>query len=1144
MGVWQIMGYITIAFIIGGLVIASIENNEEKEYRYRQINNLFFLIFIIVCNVIMNIAIWYVSEDKITAAIKSNGLFEKVQLESIWGMFLCFNNIMILGCFSLFKKFTKNNKNNKNNEDNKDKEKAQNPTYDFTEKKHIGYHKIDNRVYLLNDWKITKKIFNYLRVLSLITCLLNIGFILFSIYAYMNLYINETLVGKANLFTYFGDSFRISFYPVLGMLVFNEIYCYLDGNTFEKEIKAKGSSEIEKEKKDESLNYRSLYDKYKKIWGYNLLACNIIEKEQVKKSVIAEDLEKYGNEVKKIHSQLENRYELSPIFYQTLNDMFCGENILIEDVNNEEFAPILFSYLENSIINGKKILVLIEKSTYENYNERNNVKKWFSDWFEKLYKKSIRNIATFDEWKDQKEWNIVIGSQEDIIKSQEDFIRKIKEEQNDLKDLIVIVINEKTNEIAENIVSLSILSNILNAHFRLENQEDIEKSQYIIFSKGTSNLKDSIDSNLGIQTKICSNPNKEASNLYAMIWKTDVDAEYYTEIIDGTKNNMGVAATLSYLAWDEDFKEINFVDHMDLPYKSYQNNVERNKAYLKEWPINKNNLKGSYINKVENNIVPYLIKKDEDKLIFVEDSEYNIALALKKYDSLGTINTFVNVISSNYLLRDYFVDNIKYFYKVPLQSYTPKIEKDKYKVAAYLKEILINNSLDIYEDEVRRELKTILPNVENVQEELIEQFKSVYNIDLSTNYLKVSLKNIFNFKTNKFEEKKQYRLDKTINDCKFLKYFENFEIVDTGNKKLGVIMLDYLYQNFIPGQVHTFDGNSYKVENIDLYGKKINVIPIGEEEKKVYRNRDMVEINSIDHNSIIDSNSEDNGKFKIDIKILTSNYKVKTLGFYEFQNKISMKNSMYSYQDLENLGHDFSRNYENGRILSLSIASKEKNIEDKDNVALALTIVLKEIFRTLFPGNYKYMKIFTLIPNNQFPDLDLETEIGYDLYSVPEKLSHIILSKIKIASNYTVSNNNNDVKYIEENSDNKINIYFLEDTHKDIGILKTIIEKKADILSIIQDYLAWLNEKETPQNWNKDSLTPEEKREYLKFGDKEIENYIKIDKLTKFLSDLLGEKNSKTDARLRGLKYTDENKDEFDKEYEYLKMSVDKNKDI
>lgn len=929
---------------------------------------------------------------------------------------------------------------------------------------------------------------------------------------------------------------------VLFVLLVNEIAQYLDGELPE-EIKSKIVKEskekvieIEKEK-----TFLSLYSDYKKIWGRNILADyrpKIMKEDEDYSTVLDEKVikESSNKELEDIYLRLKKEYKITPQTLNILNDLLNREDIIIGNSNYENLAPILFSYLENSIIKGKKVLVLAENNLYNNFKSRNTLKEWFGGWFKKLYKKSLRNITDFSDWIKQNEWDILIATQNELIKYQEEFIKKIQEEQEDIKDIIILVINENSEQVAENILTLSVLTNILNTYFRIDKKKGESGAQYIILSNETSNLNESINKNLGISAKTISLSEKEAKNIYSIIWRTDSKNKYYTDIMDGIpKNNMGILNILSYLAWEQGYNKAEFIDQDELPYENYKAGVEIAKKLLKERPIVKEKIKGVYDSFAKYNFISSIIKKDKQNLLYIYDKNQNFPILLNKYSSLGEKEVFLNIVTPVYLLRDYFIDNIEYFRSSPIYGYTPKVESDRFKVASYLKEVLTNDKLEISEDDIRTELLTIQNKIGNIEEELVKLFEDIYSIDILKNdYLTVINKQIYSLENKRFEEKKFFKLNRAINENNYFQWFENYEVIDTGKTVYRLIPLEHIYQNYLPEQIHYFGGKAFKVDKIDRLNKRVNISPTENDRFTIYRNKDVIDLISVDKSESPVFSQKGSALYTIIKKVSKIDCDIKTLGYFEFLDDISMKNQSYSYRDLDDT-ELYKREYKKSKMLTISIEKKEGNITRCDKVAVTLTIILNEMFKSLFPGNSRYLKLFPMVSENFFDEgID---EIFKTGYKAPEVLSQILPAMVTVEKG-------NYIDILERIENNKLSIYLLEDSHKDMGLLQAVQDNFEKILELLQDYLNWLDEDNSPEKgWSKNKFSIDEKKSYLKYGLEELSEYISLEETRKFLNEILG-KNEYTSARKRFYStiINDETEDEFDKEYLYLKEKLKERK--
>ncbi|MGL4402349.1 MAG: hypothetical protein ACRCTS_01215 [Fusobacteriaceae bacterium] len=1143
-----------LVFMIFVCGLASI--NTKKEYRFKQADVIKGLIGIIGLNLLVEIyyqiSVWknIIFFMKLPSEIGTKML--SIMILSINFIFLILFFILKLSICKFIKKDTLEN---------------------YIPFISSPYEKKEEKAFIKEHWILMRETMGILRYFIYIT-------VFGTIYGLIeNMFRNEvspqtdnaTINGITEIVknlvhpTIFGN-YKVSLFVILTLIFITELYYYLDGNEYTAEEKEKELEKVEK-KEMERREYESLYRRFKDIWSENILADSLIqgkEREKEEKQKIPKAL-KDNKEASEVYSYLNKEYDLNSDYTYILKELFEKKDIIISDSNHEEFAPILFSYFEKSIIKGKKILILAENSIYNNDSKREELQNWYKGWFRKLYKKSIRNIVTFEEWKNQNEWDIVIATQNEIIKTQEDFIKKLQKEQNELKDIIIVVLNEKAEEIAENIQTLSILTNILNTHFRIELQKGDEGVQYVILSNSSEGLKASIDKNLKISTVEHHIQKSIPENNYNIIWREDSYKKYYTEIIEGVpKGEIGVSNTLSYLPWEMGIQDINFVENDELPYIVYEGNIKASKNQLRGMPINGAEIKSVYNEVIKNNSIPSLLRKKESNLIFVEDKNYNAPVALRKYGSLGEKNNFVNVISPNYLLRDYFIDNIEYFYISPIEGYTPKIENDKFKSVSYLKEILTNSSLKVSDEDIKIEIASYknaeisLQNqsIENTESELIELFKQVYNVDiLKEKYMSVETQNIYDDEIGKFVEKKFYSLSSIIKDSNYFKWFENFQIMSNKDFIYGVIPLDHVYQNYLPNQYHSFNGHSFNIKKIDLVNKKIDITPTSGTEKFQYRNKEAITIKKYrNENEFGEKKSRQNLSsskklgYDLDLTLQMADYSIETLGYYEFKGGINLNNEEYSYKSLENYGHQFKREYENGRVLSVKIFKKRGEIKEPDKVALTLSVILNELFKTLFPGNNRYIKIFTMVNEDILSkeNIIIGTNKGY---SVPDSLNHIIPAEIKIdrqefdsVNSDIFLDNMGEENIFESNKDKHIRLHFMEDSHKDVGVLQSIDDKQfIEMLKLVQEYLQWIDGDSTvKKGWNKNKFTQEEREQYLKYGFKNLPEYIDLNLLREFLNDILGEDNEITDARKKFYSKVIEGvtEDDFDKEYNFWRNKI------
>jgi hypothetical protein len=239
---------------------------------------------------------------------------------------------------------------------------------------------------------------------------------------------------------------------------------------------------------------------------------------------------------------------------------------------------------------------------------------------------------------------------------------------------------------------------------------------------------------------------------------------------------------------------------------------------------------------------------------------------------------------------------------------------------------------------------------------------------------------------------------------------------------------------------------------------------------------------------------------------------------------------------------EYRRDYFNGKLLAVKFASellsKPRGLSDK--IAYTLSLLLSEIFATQFPGNQKYIKIISLFDEDFLSEYNTSDSRRYRL-DFPEIHKHALLNRLEVNKNECFGDDK-----LEVNGDNSFTLVFVEDSHRDVGLIKAISDKIEDILWLLQDYLNWLFGENTPQkSWYKQSISRDMKLEFLKYGKESVEELLALSELRIFLNSIFDE-NELTLSKQRFYSQIthSENEDEFDREYKYLVSQIQKNSKI
>ena len=423
-------------------------------------------------------------------------------------------------------------------------------------------------------------------------------------------------------------------------------------------------------------------------------------------------------------------------------------------------------------------------------------------------------------------------------------------------------------------------------------------------------------------------------------------------------------------------------------------------------------------------------------LIIVNDEQYNTPSAARKFVQYASREVLMNIISPPYLLRGYFSDNFLYFIKnKPIESIaTGPSSSDSSKA-----------------DQILR-----LMTKQSVSKEVIENvlsYDTYHNLLVELNRLFVKIYDLNIFVENFLQRSGEcFSLDRSIFDK--IPWLQEYELVLSGehNVLLDTVIEDCLYQNFLKGQIIKIKAKSYHIDNIVPINKQI-ICSQREPENdiQVYRTDFSLKINTALAFKLIDPVIS-NG-----IKLEITNYEldcdVDINGYYKFMGKISPEESEYVQQY-------HTRYYKNANAIRVTF-----DCIDTSSTGLSFTVavLLNEIFPTLFPDKFQYIKVFSI--DNLPEQTDKVSKFVYDI--TPHLGKQADLSK-----------------------KGDIDVLVMIDCHIDIGVLDSLSENIDYIFEIIYDYLSW-------QQKNDSSLC----ENFLTYGsvDQKIPDILNLNELYLFL---------------------------------------------
>ena len=833
------------------------------------------------------------------------------------------------------------------------------------------------------------------------------------------------------------------YYPVAGVILIGELFFYLDGATkkeFSSSILGEGDNSYR------TVNYSLLRKYLRSLFGDKLLSENTGVNNALAYNVTNEEiLEKLANDpdqavvnfsiyfgnLNKSGFRLDHNYLFSSL------EMLKGKSILFNDPFYKDLIPYAFYPMNRALLGGKKVLVVLGRHGVED-----DIRQWVMDGIE-----AVTNIPFL--WRvdvldsDFKDTDIGIVTRSRVLDAQmhnenEEFLRKV--------GFVVIIEPSKLVSTAQ--IGLNLL---VKKCCPYEDKEIV----YCMCDRNCDGIVDSMSHILMTSITEVSATNKHLGTSSYMCW--DADNEYiHHRLFPNVSRYLGMGTELSFAALKNQVSrtywyggdvfpvtDIRWIDrqyYYDLmKFASLPTSQDAIDEYFRTSP----NMWSAGVNK--------------NNYFTVEDESYNMFEVLRNFATRSTEQGFINVVSSDYLLKDYMAANDAIFEADP--KAIPYLAADYARTErnVILRLMLLMSISQVVEETVRKEFSLVgLPELDTREQLWYEMFNCLSSADviagLPTEHrdavkaaAALTIKSAdgrreFGIDIINKEKKYNYENGKletvySISDYRFIEGFVNelksssYVAEDEKGERyfLGSELRGHVYQKFLPGQFFTFDGKYYEMRYLtadnQLMVRRAADHIHGRPE---YRQLRVYGLTSVRPSSRIGAVQDIDG-----IKVVQeyADISVKTPGYYRMERYNDFKTSKKVLFEGEYSGIP-ERRYNNKRILRIELPDNDGSFTPQ--VRYTITVLINEVFRTLFADNQPY-----IIAVTDDSHIDASSECRPLTYSID-------------ASGVELSENS---------------IFIIEDSQIDIGLLITVERNLHRIFEIIHDYLVW-NKKEIALSLN------------------------------------------------------------------------------
>lgn len=416
-------------------------------------------------------------------------------------------------------------------------------------------------------------------------------------------------------------------------------------------------------------------------------------------------------------------------------------------------------------------------------------------------------------------------------------------------------------------------------------------------------------------------------------------------------------------------------------------------------------------------------KKEE--FVIAEDEFCNLFASLRAYLTRGTEQSFVNVISENYLLRDYMRYNQQLFLTDPkaIPAIAPHYAKTERNTILRL--ILMMACAPVKEEYIAHELSMLGYKTDDVYTTLS---KLIYHYTFVADTI-ITVQNRQEMDDDLIPVQVCcYSISKQVFDENFADTLKNaFFVVEDekfNTEYIDARLFEHITQTVMPGQYVTYSGKHYKVHAVSpQVGCILHRAADGYRGRHYYRQlRKYVFDNDcelISTRRVMD----------IEIALERRAFNVSSTGYLELRDNHDLRSARYINLSADPNISVFNRSYKNKTVLRISLPDTDERMR------FTISMLLSEIFKSTFPDAWPYLAV---------------------LCSRPEDIEGM-LDKF----NYAVDGQ------IDESM-----IYIVEDSDMDLGLIEAIDNNLMRFFEIMSDYLNWHFDKmrEPPR---KDPVLPE-----------------------------------------------------------------------
>lgn len=419
---------------------------------------------------------------------------------------------------------------------------------------------------------------------------------------------------------------------------------------------------------------------------------------------------------------------------------------------------------------------------------------------------------------------------------------------------------------------------------------------------------------------------------------------------------------------------------------------------------------------------PWLLGQSDNYFLVVEDELANAYETIRQFATRAQVSGFINLISQDYLLRDYMVGNNELFSADPkaVPSVVPDFARTERN--AVFRIILTLAAFGMSARELAREFELIgwpIPDESDYdatagmdwEGPLVAALKGAIEkqtgiADAPILLMERSSRSGWShlqLEEDRYTIRPGTEIDALIESLGPAYFYVEDEAEKVN--RIGSLLFGHVYQALLPGQFITYAGKYYQVQRIGTQSHQNRVVLRRAadhiHDRRVYRNLRTFDIGALRSSGVAGARINVSG---VELHQAVADIEVQSTGYLELKSRSALgRGRKVLVRDLP------KRTYRNKAVLEIELPDVPPRVRK------TIALLLNELFVTVFPYSHQYVVALTQDEGDEFGDLlDDVTHAG-----------------------------------------GPHSIIIVEDSTVDMGLLVAVERNWERFLEIITDYLTW-----------------------------------------------------------------------------------------